>query len=129
MNNNHNNLKPFEKAKYINVQTFKKNGQPISTPVWFIIKDNKIFFRTSKNSGKIKRIRNNNNIKFALCDIRGKINGEWFDGIAKIENDSNNVILSLINKKYGISSQLMKIFYKFMKIDIAILSIEPKQPS
>ncbi len=129
MNNNHNNLNPFEKAKYINVQTFKKNGQPISTPVWFIIKDNKIFFRTSKNSGKIKRIRINNNIKFALCDIKGKIKGEWFDGIAKIENDSNNVILSLINKKYGISSQFLKIFYKIKKIDIAILSIEPKQSS
>ena len=128
-NNNHNNLKSFEKGKYINIQTYKKNGLPISTPVWFIIKDNRIFFRTSQNSGKIKRIRNNNNIKFALCDIRGKIKGESFDGIAKIENDPNNVILSQINKKYGLSSRLMKIFYKIKKIDIAILSIEPKNLS
>ena len=128
-NNNKNNLKSFEKGKYINIQTYKKNGLPISTPVWFIIKDNRIFFRTSQNSGKIKRIRNNNNIKFALCDIRGKIKGESFDGIAKIENDPNNVILSQINKKYGLSSQLMKIFYKIKKIDIAILSIEPKNLS
>jgi uncharacterized protein len=128
-NNNQNNLKSFEKGKYINIQTYKKNGLPISTPVWFIIKDNRIFFRTSQNSGKIKRIRNNNNIKFALCDIRGKIKGESFDGIAKIENDPNNVILSQINKKYGLSSKLMKIFYKIKKIDIAILSIEPKNLS
>jgi hypothetical protein len=126
LNKNHNNLETFEKAKYINIQTFKKNGQPISTPVWFIIKDNKIFFRTGHKSGKIKRIRNNNNVKFALCDIRGKIKGEWREGIAKIENDSNKIILSKINKKYGISSKLMKIFYKIKKIDIVILSIEPK---
>ena len=126
MNKNYNNLEPFEKAKYINIQTYKKTGQPISTPVWFIIKDNKIFFRTSHNSGKIKRIRNNNNVKFALCDIRGKIKGEWYEGIAKIENDSDNSILFQINKKYGLSSRLMKIFYKIKKIDIVILSIEPK---
>ncbi len=126
MNNNYNNLETFEKAKYINIQTYKKNGQPISTPVWFIIKDNKIFFRTIHNSGKIKRIRNNNNVNFALCDIRGKIKGEWFEGLAKIENDSDNKILSQINKKYGISSILMKIFYKIKKIDIVILSIKPK---
>lgn len=126
MNNNYNNLETFEKAKYINIQTYKKNGQPISTPVWFIIKDNKIFFRTSHNSGKIKRIRNNNNVNFALCDIRGKIKGEWYEGLAKIENDSDNSILSQINKKYGISSILMKIFYKIKKIDIVILSIKPK---
>ncbi|HEX7257574.1 MAG TPA: PPOX class F420-dependent oxidoreductase [Nitrososphaeraceae archaeon] len=126
MNKNYNNLETFEKAKYINIQTYKKTGQPISTPVWFIIKDNKIFFRTSHNSGKIKRIRNNNNVKFALCDIRGKIKGEWYEGIAKIENDSDNSILFQINKKYGLSSRLMKIFYKIKKIDIVILSIEPK---
>lgn len=126
MNKNYNNLETFEKAKYINIQTYKKTGQPISTPVWFIIKDNKIFFRTSHNSGKIKRIRNNNNVKFALCNIRGKIKGEWYEGIAKIENDSDNSILFQINKKYGLSSRLMKIFYKIKKIDIVILSIEPK---
>lgn len=126
MNKNYNNLETFEKAKYINIQTYKKTGQRISTPVWFIIKDNKIFFRTSHNSGKIKRIRNNNNVKFALCDIRGKIKGEWYEGIAKIENDSDNSILFQINKKYGLSSRLMKIFYKIKKIDIVILSIEPK---
>ena len=126
MNKNYKNLETFEKAKYINIQTYKKTGQPISTPVWFIIKDNKIFFRTSHNSGKIKRIRNNNNVKFALCDIRGKIKGEWYEGIAKIENDSDNSILFRINKKYGLSSRLMKIFYKIKKIDIVILSIEPK---
>ncbi len=127
MNKNYyNDLETFEKARYINIQTYKKNGQPILTPVWFIIKDNKIFFRTSDKSGKIKRIRNNNNVQFALCDIRGKIKGEWHKGIAKIETDSNNIILSQIDKKYGISSQLMKIFYKIKKIDIVILSIEPK---
>jgi PPOX class probable F420-dependent enzyme len=124
--NKNYNLETFEKAKYINIQSYKKTGQPISTPVWFIIKDNKIFFRTSHNSGKIKRIRNNNNVKFALCDIRGKIKGEWYEGIAKIENDSDNSILFRINKKYGLSSRLMKIFYKIKKIDIVILSIEPK---
>ena len=125
MNKNYNNLETFEKAKYINIQTYKKTGQPISTPVWFIIKDNKIFFRTSHNSGKIKRIRNNNKVKFALCDIRGKIKGEWYEGVANIENDSSNSILVQINKKYGLSSRLMKIFYKIKKIEIVILSIEP----
>ena len=129
MNKFYNNIGTFEKAKYINIQTYKKNGQSISTPVWFIIKDNKIFFRTSHNCGKIKRIRNNNQVKFALCDIRGKIKGEWYEGIAKIENDSDNGILFQINKKYGLSSRLMKIFYKIKKIDIVILSIEPKNLS
>jgi PPOX class probable F420-dependent enzyme len=98
--------------------------QAISTPVWFIIKGDKIFFRTSSNSGKIKRIKNNNRIKFAACNIRGKIKGSWHEGIAKIEEDIDNSIIEALNRKYGLSSLLIKVFYKIKKIDITYVSIE-----
>ena len=89
MNNNDNSL---EAGKYINILTYKKNGDRVSTPVWFIYKDNKIYIRTSNQSGKVKRIKNNNNVLYALCNIRGKIKGEWHSGVAKIEPDINKII-------------------------------------
>ncbi len=74
-------------GKYITILTYKKNGHKVLTPVWFICKDNKIYIRTSNQSGKVKRIKNNNNVSYALCNIRGKIKGEWHSGVAKIEPD------------------------------------------
>ena len=124
MNKNYNNIKSLENARYINIQTYKKNMQAISTPVWFVIKNDKIFFRTSSNSGKVKRIRSNNRVKFAKCDIRGKIKSHWYEGIAKIEKNPDNSIIDAINRKYGLSSLLMKLFYKIKKIDIIYVSIE-----
>lgn len=124
LNKNYNNIESLENARYINIQTYKKNMKAISTPVWFIIKDDKIFFRTSSNSGKIKRIRTNNRVKFAKCDIRGKIKGYWHEGIAKIEKDLDNSTIDALNRKYGLSSLLMKVFYKLKKIDIIYVSIE-----
>lgn len=118
--NHHHSL---ERGNYINILTYKKNGEPVSTPVWFIFKDNKIFFRTSNKSGKFKRIRNNNNIKFALCNIRGKVRGEWHNGVAKLE-PNNKWVFSQINKKYGFFANLMNIIYKIKKMNIIILSIE-----
>ena len=126
MNKNYHNLENFETGKYVNIQTYKKNGQAVSTPVWFISKDNRIYFRTSNKSGKFKRIKNNNNVKFALCDFRGKINGDWHNGLAKIDPDSNRLIFSKINEKYGIFAQVLNLFYKIKKMDIIILYIESR---
>ena len=124
MNNNYNNYhQSLETGKYINLLTYKKNGEPVLTPVWFIFKDNKIFIRTSNKSGKFKRIKNNKNVKFALCNIRGQIKGEWHNGFAKLE-PNNRWVFSKINEKYGIFAYLMNILYKIKKMDIIILSIE-----
>ena len=124
MNNNYHNS--LETGKYINIQTYKKNGQAVSTPVWFISKDNKIYFRTSRKSGKFKRIKNNNNVKFALCNISGKIKGEWHNGLAKIDPDINRLIFARINEKYGIFAHIMNVFYKIKKMEIIILYIEAR---
>jgi len=123
LNNNDNSL---ETGKYINILTYKKNGHKVSTPVWFICKDNKIYIRTSNHSGKVKRIKNNNNVSYALCNIRGKIKGEWHSGVAKIEPDVNKMIFSKITEKYGLIAQIINILYKIKKMEIIIISIESR---
>lgn len=111
--------------KYINLQTQRKNGNLVSTPVWFVIKDNEIFIRSGQKSGKIKRIRNNKNVKIAICDIKGKIKGEIYDAIAKFEVTLDyKEINSLFDKKYGIIASLLKIFYKIKKINLTIVSLK-----
>ena len=64
-------------VKYINLETYRKDGRSVRTPVWFIDFRDRIYVRTDSNSGKIRRIVNNQNVRIAPCDIRGKINGTW----------------------------------------------------
>lgn len=123
LNNNDNSL---ETGKYICILTYKKNGDGVSTPVWFIRKDNKIYIRTSNQSGKVKRIKNNNNVSYALCNISGRIKGEWHSGVAKIEPDVNKMIFSKITEKYGLIAQIINILYKIKKMEIIIISIESR---
>lgn len=114
----------FYGKKYINLQTFKKNKQIVSTPVWFVLKNNELFFRSDANSGKVKRIRNNNNVKISICDIRGNIKGQTYTGIANFQDKSRySEINSLFDKKYSLLSPILKIVYKLRKINIVILSI------
>ncbi len=107
--------------KYINLETYKKSGQAVRTPVWFVISDEQIFVLTSQNTGKIKRIRNNPTIKIMPCGIRGDSKGEWIDGLARIatEPEMQNTI-RLRYKKYGFRAKIIGLFKKDNLAGIAV---------
>jgi len=70
--------------KYISLATFRKNGQPVLTPVWFGEVNDKLYVMTSSRLGKVKRVRNNSKVKIAPCTARGKVTGPEFSGVARI---------------------------------------------
>ena len=102
---------PFENASYINLETYRKNKQGIKTPVWFVRKNDTIFVVTKEKTGKVKRIRNNNEVKIAPCDFKGTIKGPWVTGKAYIVDPHvKNEILELRNKKYGFKAKIANLF-------------------
>jgi len=70
--------------KYISLATFRKNGTPVRTPLWFAELNGKLYFMTRNDSWKYKRIRNNPNVTVAHCTIRGKITGPDFAAHARV---------------------------------------------
>ncbi|NDB90322.1 MAG: PPOX class F420-dependent oxidoreductase [Thaumarchaeota archaeon] len=103
----------LEKHKYVNLETYKKNGQAVQTPVWFMISDNTILVQTMKTTGKIKRIRNNQKIRIMPCGIRGEPKGEWIEGTAKLADDAKiQEIARLRVKKYGFKAKMLGMFMK-----------------
>ncbi len=75
-------LEQFNHQKYLNLETFRKSGISVRTPVWFVQEGSTIFVRTLANSGKVKRIRNNCQVKIAVCKMDGSLLGEWVQAIA-----------------------------------------------
>jgi len=110
--------------KYINLETYKKNGQVVQTPVWFVLDEGVIYVRTDKNSGKVKRSQNNPNVHLMPCNIRGRPKGEWIDGTIQIANENeSNRAKQLLNQKYGLLGKMLGIMYKLRKIEFVVLSI------
>ena len=70
--------------RYISLATFRKTGTAVPTPVWFAEEDDKLYVMTNSKLGKVKRIRNNPNVKIAPCGIRGKITGPEFPATARL---------------------------------------------
>jgi len=49
-----NSLNEIESEKYISLETYRKNNQPVRTPVWFVIKNDLIYVVTRDQTGKVK---------------------------------------------------------------------------
>ncbi|HEY1249362.1 MAG TPA: PPOX class F420-dependent oxidoreductase [Nitrososphaera sp.] len=101
----------FAGEKYINLETYRKNGLGVKTPVWFVESDGMLYVRTSNDTGKYKRIRNNPSVQIAPCDMRGGLKGEWIKGEARMANEDEKLKgLKMLEKKYGMMYKMTKIF-------------------
>ena len=105
-------LKQFIDQKYLNLETYKKDKTSVKTPVWFVIEKDQIYITTRETTGKVKRLRNNQNARIAVCSMKGEIKSDWVDvGLKKITEESDvEKIVKLRKKKYGFSARLVTIF-------------------
>jgi hypothetical protein len=87
--------------KYISLKTFRKNGEPVSTPVWFGEEGEKLYVMTISTSGKCKRIRNNPEVRVAPCTICGKVTGAEFAAVARLlPTEDHSRAHATVNRKY-----------------------------
>jgi PPOX class probable F420-dependent enzyme len=108
-----NNLEEIESEKCISLETYRKNNEPVRTPVWFVIKDDLIYVVTRDQTGKVKRLRNNQQVKIATCNFKGKIKGQWISGTAKIlTEDETKDAVKWREKKYGLMAKIAKFLSK-----------------
>ncbi|WP_326725829.1 PPOX class F420-dependent oxidoreductase [Streptomyces sp. NBC_00243] len=61
------------KGKHVSLTTFRRNGQPVSTPVGGLVHDGTLYALTAPDTGKVKRIRNTPQVTIAPCDMKGAV--------------------------------------------------------
>lgn len=101
-------LAQFSAQRYVNLETYRKSGQGVRTPLWFIEQQGVLYMRTPAQSAKVKRIRNNRHVRLVPSDVRGKPIGEWVDGEATlIEAGEAEWVNQLVKRKYGLFKRLI----------------------
>jgi PPOX class probable F420-dependent enzyme len=116
----------FAGQQYLNLETIRRNGTPVRTPVWFAADGETLYVYTQMRSGKVKRIRHTAAVRVAVCDARGRISGPWRDGCAHIVDAAGfDHGMRLLNKKYGLIKRLLDLFARHERAVIAITSRQP----
>jgi hypothetical protein len=110
--------------KYCVLVSYRKNGQPIPSPLWFGVADGKVYFLTSPDGYKAKRIRNNPDVRVAPCDSRGKPKGPPFLGKARLLPDSEVPTAErAIQSNYGIGRRMYTAFSR--KVPTVYVEVTP----
>ena len=110
-----NTLTQFEKKQYLNIETFRKNGQGVKTPVWFAQNGDTLHVWTEITTGKAKRIRNNGNVRIVPSTPTGEALGEWVNARATVyETEIKiNETEALFKKKYGVVFRILSSLNKW----------------
>ena len=112
MTNAAQGLTAFDGKKYLSLETFRKSGKGVRTPVWFAVDtEEKLYVYTTADSGKAKRVRQTGAVRIAPCDVRGNVTGSWIDAHAEIVDvEAYDHGMRLINRKYWPWKQLLDLF-------------------
>ena len=118
-------LNQFSGQKYLNLETFRKNGTAVATPVWFAEDGDVLYIYSLANAGKVKRIRNNPRVRVMPCDMRGNPKGEWVEARVRILDEAGaERAHRLLDKKYGWMKKVGSLYSKLMKRERAAIAIE-----
>ncbi|SFR85551.1 hypothetical protein SAMN05428970_3192 [Agromyces sp. CF514] len=92
-------------GKYVSLTTFRKDGTPVPTPVWFALDGVRVVVQTPAGTGKLKRLRRDARVVVAPCDMRGRVptGAPERAGTAEIVTDTAEAarLQGLLRRRYG----------------------------
>jgi PPOX class probable F420-dependent enzyme len=120
-----NSLTQFANQKYLNMETYRKKGKPVATPVWVAEENGTLYIYSLGNAGKVKRIRHNPKVRIVPCDVRGSPKGEWIEVKARILDERGAALgHRLLNKKYGWIKKIGDAFSKLRHRQRVVIAMD-----
>ena len=121
-------LAALDREPYLNLETFRRNGTGVKTPVWFAARNGRLYIFTEASSWKVKRLRNDSRIRVAPCSVRGRVQGDWIEGTGRRIDEPALVetAYEALLQKYGWQMRLTNLLSRLTgRIDKrAILELE-----
>ncbi|WP_018332455.1 PPOX class F420-dependent oxidoreductase [Actinomycetospora chiangmaiensis] len=59
--------------RFVSLTTFRRSGDPVATPVWVARDGDGLVVYTTAESGKVKRLRHDQQVELRACDRRGRV--------------------------------------------------------
>ncbi|HEV2022802.1 MAG TPA: PPOX class F420-dependent oxidoreductase [Terriglobales bacterium] len=116
-------LAQFTNRKYLNLESYRRSGAAVRTPLWFAEEEGVLFVYSLADSGKVKRIRNDPRVRVVPSDLRGNPKGEWVEARAEILDAAGAARgHQLLRQKYWLK-RLGDFFGRLRKRKHAVMAI------
>ena len=115
--------------RYANLTTFRRSGEEVTTPVWFVLVDGRLYMTTPPDAGKMKRIRNNPRVIVTPSTSWGASRGEAVEGLARdVGDEETGRFEEALRQKYRIGIGLFRLFGQH-EIGRVVLEVRPAEGS
>ena len=125
-------MKQFSGRRYVNLESYKSNGEPELTPVQSVEDGGVLYLRTDPRAGKIGRIRSNPQVRVVPCDRKGRTSGTWVEGEANfIAGAEYERVMKLLKSESGVLGGALVDLMALLKGQrlTVLISVRPKQPA
>jgi len=104
-------LLPLADARFVSLTTFRRSGEPVSTPVWVGRDGGALVVLTPADSGKVKRLRRDPRVEIRPCGRFGAVaeGVEPVAGTAEVREHPDDVerARATIRRTYPLESRLV----------------------
>lgn len=113
--------------RYISLTTFKRDGTPVSTPVWVVSDDGRrLLVWSAARTWKVRRVRRNSDVLVAPSNFRGKERGERVRATARVIDHPG--IDELLRQKYGWQKRALDWFNRRGDSEWATIELSDRGP-
>ena len=118
-------LNDVRDAHYVTLEKFRQNGEGVITPVWQAAENDKLYVWTVGSIWKVKRIRNNPQVRVCASDYKGTPKSDWFDAQVRILEtpEDKKAQRRRIASKYGWQFWLFYLVAKIRRDNYVVLEI------
>lgn len=120
-------LHELASAPYVSLRTFRAAGSSVQVPIWTLAHGDRLWIRSSANTFKVKRLRNDPRAQVALCNGSGKtILSDFVPAHARLLEDDASLAeaRALTDRKYGWQSSAIGFVYKYLRGNPKFVVIE-----
>jgi uncharacterized protein len=117
-------LAQFAGQHYLNLETYRKSGKAVQTPMWFVERDGLLYAEAPAQTGKVKRVRNGSAARVVPCDGKGTPKGTWVDASIRIvDGTAAQDAQAMIQRKYGWQYRMLHLFGRLRRWRYAMLEM------
>jgi uncharacterized protein len=119
-------IEQIARSKRSLLVTYRRDGRPVPTPVWAAAADGRLYVRSERSSGKLKRLRRDARLLVAPCTVRGKPLGAPLEATARVlEPGEEPIAERALERRYGLGRELFERTMDALRVDMCFLEITP----
>ena len=116
-------------SKYSLLVTFRRDGAPVATPVWGAVVGGRLYVRSERGSGKVRRLGREPRALLAPCTSQGRELGPPLQANGRVlEGGDAAAAERALASRYGLGRAAFERAMDVIRVDMCYLELLPQAP-